>query len=162
MWPNYHAGLVIRSALFRLPVNVKRAVIPRVTFTDPELAAVGLSEEEARKRHGRIRILRWPFAENDRALAERETQGHLKAIVAGSGRILGCAIAGKGAGDLIVPWALAIAKGMKAQDLAGLVFPYPTVSEVSKRAAVEFLRPSRPKSPPAPDHRGDAALRMNG
>jgi pyruvate/2-oxoglutarate dehydrogenase complex dihydrolipoamide dehydrogenase (E3) component len=105
---NDHAGLVIRSALFRLPVRVRPELIPRVTYTDPELAAVGLSE----------------------------------VIVTARGRILGCAIAAPGAGDLIVPWALASAKGLKVQDLAGLVFPYPTLSEVSKRAAVEFLRPS--------------------
>ena len=139
---NYHAGLVIRSALFRLPVRVRPDLIPRVTYTDPELAAVGLSEQEAREKHKEIRVLRWPVAENDRAQAERRTDGHAKAIVTTGGRILGCAIAAPGAGDLIVPWALALAKGLKAQDLAGLVFPYPTLSEVSKRAAVEFLRPS--------------------
>lgn len=139
---NYHAGLVIRSALFRLPVRVRPDLIPRVTYTDPELAAVGLSEHEAREKHKAIRVLRWPVAENDRAQAERRTEGHAKAIVTAGGRILGCAIAAPGAGDLIVPWALALAKGLKAQDLAGLVFPYPTLSEVSKRAAVEFLRPS--------------------
>jgi pyruvate/2-oxoglutarate dehydrogenase complex dihydrolipoamide dehydrogenase (E3) component len=138
---NYHAGLVIRSALFRLPVRVDPAAIPRVTFTDPELAAVGLSEEEARAKHRQIRILRWPVAENDRAQAARATQGHLKALVTGRGKILGCAIAAPHAGELIVPWALAMSKGLKVQDLAGLVFPYPTFSEVTKRAAVEFIRP---------------------
>jgi pyruvate/2-oxoglutarate dehydrogenase complex dihydrolipoamide dehydrogenase (E3) component len=133
---------VIRNALFRLPVKIDNTRIPRVTFTDPELAAVGLSEEEARAGHRAIRILRWPLSENDRAQAERTTRGHLKAIVTPRGRILGCAIAGPQAGDLIVPWALALSKGLKVQDLAGLVFPYPTLSEVTKRAAVEFLRPS--------------------
>jgi pyruvate/2-oxoglutarate dehydrogenase complex dihydrolipoamide dehydrogenase (E3) component len=139
---NYHAGLVIRSALFRLPVRVDPAAIPRVVFTDPELAAVGLTEEEARAKHRHVRILRWPVAENDRAQAERATDGHLKALVTARGKILGCAIAAPHAGELIVPWALAMAKGLKVQDLAGLVFPYPTFSEVTKRAAVEFIRPS--------------------
>ena len=139
---NYHAGLVIRSALFRLPVKVDTIAIPRVTYTDPEIAAVGLTEEEARESRTAFRILRWPVAENDRAQAERRTAGHVKALVAARGKILGCAIAGSQAGDLIVPWALALSKGLKVQDLAGLVFPYPTLSEVTKRAAVEFLRPS--------------------
>ena len=139
---NDHAGLVIRSVLFRLPVRVRPELVPRVTYTDPELAAVGLGEQEARARHRAIRILRWPVAENDRAQAERRTEGHSKATVTARGRILGCTIAAPGAGDLIVPWVLALAKGLKVQDLAGLVFPYPTLSEVSKRAAVEFLRPS--------------------
>jgi pyruvate/2-oxoglutarate dehydrogenase complex dihydrolipoamide dehydrogenase (E3) component len=139
---NHHAGLVIRSALFRLPVKVDASAIPRVTYTDPELASVGLGEEEARAAHRAIRILRWPMAENDRAQAERRTIGHAKAIVTRRGKILGCAIAAPRAGELILPWVLAVAKGMKASDLAGLVFPYPTLSEISKRAAVEHLRPA--------------------
>jgi len=139
---NYHAGLVIRSALFRLPVRVDMSGVARVTYTDPELAVVGLSEDEARARYGAIRILRWPYAENDRAQAERATQGHVKAIVDRRGRIRGCAIAGAHASELIVPWSLALSRGLKVQDLAGLVFPYPTFSEVTKRAAVEFVRPA--------------------
>jgi pyruvate/2-oxoglutarate dehydrogenase complex dihydrolipoamide dehydrogenase (E3) component len=139
---NYHAGLVIRSALFRLPVRVDPRAIPRVVYTDPEVAAVGLTEEEARAAHKRVRILRWPVAENDRAQAERATDGHAKMIVTRRGKILGCAIAAPHAGELITPWTLAMGKGLKVQDLAGVVFPYPTFSEVTKRAAVEFLRPS--------------------
>ncbi len=139
---NYHAGLVIRSAVFRLPVRLDTTALPRVTYTDPELAAVGLSEEEARARHRTIRILRWPYAENDRAQAERRTAGHVKVIVTPRGRILGCAIAGALVDELIVPWVLAVTRRMKVSELAGLVFPYPTFSEVTKRAAVEFLRPS--------------------
>ena len=81
------------------------------------------------------------MAENDRAQAERATEGHVKALVTARGKILGCAIAAPHAGELIVPWALAMSKGLKVQDLAGLVFPYPTFSEVTKRAAVEFIRP---------------------
>jgi pyruvate/2-oxoglutarate dehydrogenase complex dihydrolipoamide dehydrogenase (E3) component len=139
---NYHAGLVIRSALFRLPVKVDNGIIPRATYTDPEVAAVGLTEEEARKSHPGCKVLRWPVAENDRAQAERTVDGHAKVIVAKNGKVLGCAIAAPRAGDLLTPWTLAIAKGLKVQDIAGLVFPYPTLSEVSKRAAVEFLRPA--------------------
>jgi len=139
---NHQAGLVIRSALFRLPVRIDATPIPRVTYTDPELAAVGLSEEEAHARRQPLRILRFPFSENDRARTDRETAGHIKAIVTPRGRILGCAIAGPQAGELILPWALALQKGMRIQDLAGLVVPYPTYSEVTKRAAVDFLRPS--------------------
>jgi pyruvate/2-oxoglutarate dehydrogenase complex dihydrolipoamide dehydrogenase (E3) component len=139
---NYHAGIVIRRALFRLPARVDNTRLPRVTFSDPELASVGLSEEEARARHRAIRVLRWPLAENDRAQAERATDGHLKAIATPSGKILGCAIAAPHAGELIVPWVLAVGKGLKVQDVAGIVFPYPTFSEVTKRAAVEFIRPA--------------------
>ncbi len=77
---NYHAGLVIRNALFRLPVKVNDGLVPRVTFTDPELAQVGLTEADARKRRLAMRVLRWPYHENDRAQAERETAGHIKVI----------------------------------------------------------------------------------
>ncbi|WP_445502317.1 dihydrolipoyl dehydrogenase family protein [Microvirga sp. G4-2] len=139
---NHQAGLVIRNALFRLPSRVGQAPIPRVLYTDPELAAMGLTEAEARERYGAIRILRWSFAENDRARAEGTTGGHVKAIVTPRGTILGCMIAGAHAGELIMPWVLAMAKGLKVSDLAGLVYPYPTFSEVTKSTAVEFLKPS--------------------
>lgn len=137
---NYHAGLVLRSALFRLPVRVQTLAIPRVTYSQPELASVGLSEAEARAR-GAVTLLRWPFAENDRAQAERKTDGFVKLVTDKKGRILGATIVGAGAGELIVPWCMAIQKRMSVKDMAGLVFPYPTLSEVSKRAAVSFYAP---------------------
>ncbi|MBX9909422.1 MAG: FAD-dependent oxidoreductase [Beijerinckiaceae bacterium] len=138
---NYHAGLVLRSALFRLPVKVSTNAIPRVTYCHPELASVGLSEDEARKAAGEIRVLRWPYAENDRAQAERETEGFVKVVTTKKGRILGVTIVGAQAGDMIVPWCMAVQKGFGVKDMAGLVFPYPTFSEVSKRAAVSFYAP---------------------
>ena len=98
---NYHAGLVIRSALFRLPVKVNNDVIPWVTYTEPELAQTGLSEAEARKRGHKIRILRWPYHDNDRAQTERTTHGHIKVITTAKGGILGATIVGAQAGELI-------------------------------------------------------------
>jgi pyruvate/2-oxoglutarate dehydrogenase complex dihydrolipoamide dehydrogenase (E3) component len=138
---NHQAGLVIRNALFRQPVRLGSAPVPRILHTAPELATVGLTEAEARAGSRRIRILRWAFADNDRARAEKAAEGHLKAIVAPGGRILGCSIVGARAGELIMPWVLAMSKGMTVSDLAGLVYPYPTFSEVTKSAAVEFLKP---------------------
>lgn len=139
---NHHAGLVIRNALFRLPARLGRTPIPRVLYTAPEVAAVGLTEAEAKAKHGTIRILRWAFSDNDRARAEKASEGHVKAVVTPRGRILGCSIAGTRAGELIMPWVLAMARGLKVSDLAGLVYPYPTFSEVTKSTAVEFLKPS--------------------
>ncbi|MGP9821433.1 dihydrolipoyl dehydrogenase family protein [Salinarimonas sp. NSM] len=136
-----HASLVVRDALFRIPARLDPAAIPRVTYTDPEIASVGLSEEEAFRRDAKARILRWPVGELDRAKAERRPHGLIKAFVARDGRVLGCAIAAPHAGELIAPWTLALAKGLKARDLAGIVMPYPTYSELTKRAAVEDLRP---------------------
>src|SRR5436305_1124458 len=101
---NYHAGTVIWNALFRLPAKANEETIPWVTFTDPELAHVGLTEAQARARHKTIRVLRWPYDENDRAQAERETRGHIKIITKKNGRILGATIVGAHAGELINTW----------------------------------------------------------
>jgi pyruvate/2-oxoglutarate dehydrogenase complex dihydrolipoamide dehydrogenase (E3) component len=139
---NYHAGLVLRNALFRLPVSVNEDIIPRVTFTDPELAHVGLTEAQARARHSSIRIMRWPFHENDRAQTERETQGHIKLVTTKRGKILGATIVGKGAGELIATWTLAITRGLDVRAMTGMVMPYPTRGEIGKRAAIDFFTPS--------------------
>jgi pyruvate/2-oxoglutarate dehydrogenase complex dihydrolipoamide dehydrogenase (E3) component len=133
---NYHAGLVIRNALFRLPVRVDDLAIPAVTFTDPELAQTGWTEAEA-KRHGfAINVLRWPYHENDRAQAERQTHGHIKAITTRRGRVLGATIVGAHAGELIAPWTLAIRKRLTVRAFAELTVAYPTFAEIGKRAAV--------------------------
>jgi pyruvate/2-oxoglutarate dehydrogenase complex dihydrolipoamide dehydrogenase (E3) component len=137
---NYQAGLVIRHALFRLPVKATDALIPRVTFTDPEIAAVGMSEDEAAHVPS-VRILRWPFAENDRAQAERRTEGFIKVMADRKGRILGVAICGHNAGELLTPWTLAMANKLKVGAMTAVTFPYPTYSEASKRAATAFLLP---------------------
>jgi pyruvate/2-oxoglutarate dehydrogenase complex dihydrolipoamide dehydrogenase (E3) component len=139
---NYHAGLVIRNALFRMPVRVNNAAIPWVTYTEPELAQTGLTEAQARQRGIKIRILRRPFHDNDRAQAERETHGHIKVITNRKGNILGATIVGAQAGELITVWTLAIAQGLKIRALTGIVVPYPTLSEISKRAAIDFFTPS--------------------
>jgi pyruvate/2-oxoglutarate dehydrogenase complex dihydrolipoamide dehydrogenase (E3) component len=138
---NYHAGLVIRNALFRLRVRVNEDLIPRVTFTDPELAHVGLTEGEARRRRISFRVLRWPYHENDRAQAERDTRGHIKVITSASGRILGATIVGPAAGELITTWTLAISQRLSVRALAGIMVPYPTLAEVGKRAAMTYFMP---------------------
>ena len=138
---NYHAGLVIRNALFRLPVRVNKDVIPWVTYTEPELAQTGLTEAEARDRNIKIRILRWPYHDNDRAQTERETHGHIKVIVKRNGKILGATIVGAQAGELITAWTLAIAQGLNIRAFTGIVLPYPTLSEIGKRAAIDFFTP---------------------
>ncbi|MEO1264740.1 MAG: FAD-dependent oxidoreductase [Pseudomonadota bacterium] len=136
---NYHAGLVIRQALFKLPVKVNDGIIPWVTFTDPELAHVGLTEAEARQQKGgNISVLRWPYHENDRAQAELVTSGFVKAITDKKGRILGATIVGHNAGELIQMWSLAISQKMKIKALTDWISPYPTLTEVNKRAAYRF------------------------
>jgi pyruvate/2-oxoglutarate dehydrogenase complex dihydrolipoamide dehydrogenase (E3) component len=138
----HHAGLVVRNAIFRLPVNASKAIIPWVTYTDPELAQVGLQEPEAKARHGAIRVLRWPYHQNDRAQTELETRGHIKVIVSRRGRILGATIVGPQAGELIATWTLAINQGLKIGAMLGLIVPYPTLSEIGKRAALGYYTSS--------------------
>jgi pyruvate/2-oxoglutarate dehydrogenase complex dihydrolipoamide dehydrogenase (E3) component len=137
----YHAGLVIRHALFRLPwTRVDSSTIPWVTYTEPELASVGLTEAEARRVLGdRLRLARWPFHENDRAQAERKTKGLIKVVADSRGRIHGAGIVGPHAGELLLPWCLAITKKLTLRDMASVIVPYPTLSEVSKRAAGSFF-----------------------
>jgi pyruvate/2-oxoglutarate dehydrogenase complex dihydrolipoamide dehydrogenase (E3) component len=138
----YHAGIVIRNALFRLPAKVDYRALPWVTYTDPELAQVGVTEAAARTVASALRILRWRFAENDRAQTERDTAGSVKIVARRDGRILGASILGAGAGDLILPWALAISQKLKIGALANLIVPYPTRGEASKRAAGSFYTPA--------------------
>jgi len=137
----YHAGLVLRSALFRLPVRAGTAHIPRVTYTDPELAQIGPTEAEARALHGaRLEVLRQDYAGNDRAQAERRTEGFVKLMVR-RGRPVGATIVGAAAGELIGQWALAIPAGLKVGAVAGMVAPYPTLGELNKRAAGQYYVP---------------------
>ena len=136
----YEASLFIRGALFRAPAKLDPSIVPWATYTDPELAQAGFSEREAREKHGDgIKVLRWKLAENDRAQTERETDGLVKAITDPRGRVLGAAIAGPHAGDLIQPWCLAISKRLKISALASFVPPYPTLGEASKRAAGSYF-----------------------
>jgi pyruvate/2-oxoglutarate dehydrogenase complex dihydrolipoamide dehydrogenase (E3) component len=134
---NYHAGIVIRRLLFRLPATVHGGIIPWVTFTDPELAWVGLGEQEAR-RQGRIRIYRWPYCENDRAHAERATAGLVKVVTDARGRVKGAGIVGEQAGELIQMWSLAVSQGLDIKAMTHWISPYPTLSEINKRAAFGY------------------------
>ncbi|MBX7249494.1 MAG: FAD-dependent oxidoreductase [Caulobacteraceae bacterium] len=137
-----HAGLVVRRALFAQAVDVEGLVVPRVTYTDPEIAAVGLTEAEARRRHGAaVKVLTAPFTGNDRAVAEADTRGSGKLIVDGRGRILGAALTGRNAGELILPWALALTAKLKLRAFTDVIAPYPTRGEIHKRLASAFYSP---------------------
>lgn len=138
----YHAGLVIRHALFHMPVRVDCSAIPRVTYTDPELAQVGLTESEARARHTGVTVARAQFGQNDRAVIARRTDGFAKLILSRRRRVLGATIVGAHAGELIQPWALAMAQRIKLSALAGMTAAYPTLSEIGKRAAGNHFAPA--------------------
>ena len=137
---SYQAGIVIRRALFHLPAHIDYAALPRVTYTSPELAQAGLTEADARSRGLNVSVLRWPLAENDRAVAEGDTAGVVK-LVAARGRLLGAGILGPHAGEIIGMWALAIAEHTPLSRLANLIVPYPTRAEAGKRAAGIYFAP---------------------
>jgi len=139
---SYQAGIVIRNVLFRLPAKVDYRALPAVTYTEPELAQVGLSEAAAVERFGPdLRILRWPLHENDRGQAERQTHGLIKVLTRRNGRILGAAILAPAAGELIQPWVLALGSGLKIAAFAGMIAPYPTLGEIGKRVASRYYLP---------------------
>ena len=139
----YHAGIVIRNALFKLPAKVSYDALPWVTYTDPEIAQVGLTEARAREVHGdRVTVLTAAFTENDRARTERATEGLVKVVVGPRGKILGASIAGRHAGELLQPWVLAIGQGLKIGAMAKMIAPYPTLGEASKRAAGNYYTPT--------------------
>ncbi len=137
----YHAGVIIRSMLFGLPAKVTDRHIPWATYTDPELAQVGLTEAQAREEHGdALEVVRFEFSGNDRAVAEGSTDGLVKVMIV-KGRPVGASIVGSHAGELIQVWALAIANRLKIGAVAGMVAPYPTRGEANKRVAGAYFTP---------------------
>ncbi len=137
----YHAGIIIRSALFGLPSKAKTAHIPWATYTDPELAQVGLTEAQAREQHGdAVEVARFDYHHNDRAVCERKTKGFIKVMVV-KGRPVGATIVGYQAGELINLWSLALANNLKMGQIAAMVSPYPTVGELNKRVAGAYFSP---------------------
>ena len=130
----YHATIIVRRAIFRLPARLDYAALPRVIHAAPELAQAGMTEAEACDAGMKPRVLRWPMAENDRAIVEQDTAGMVKLVVA-RGRVVGAGILAPHAGEMIGLWALAIAARVRLSVLAGLVLPYPTRAEAGKRAA---------------------------
>lgn len=136
----YHGGLVLRPILFRVGAKVRPEIIPRVTYTDPEIASVGMNEGEARGAAVDHRVLRWDMAENDRAQIERSTTGFIKVVAGKGGKILGATIVGRNAGELIHVWCLAISKELSLRDMTDYVAPYPTTGEIGKRAAVTYFQ----------------------
>lgn len=137
---NYHAGIVLRNILFRLPAKVDYRAVPWVTYTEPEMAHVGLTAEDVKNRSD-IQITEWPYEDNDRAQAENETVGKIKVITDKKARILGVTIVGSKAGELILPWIIAIRGKKTLRTFTDTIVPYPTLSELSKRVAGKFYTP---------------------
>ncbi|MGQ0531704.1 MAG: dihydrolipoyl dehydrogenase family protein [Caulobacteraceae bacterium] len=140
-----HGSLFVRNALFKLsPGRADAPPIPRVIYTEPEYAAVGLSEAEARERWGdQVRVLFVPMHDNDRAQTERDVEGFARIIVRNTGDILGAVIVGAHAGETIATVALAMANKLRIAAFTSSFVPaYPTRAEILKRAAGQFYTES--------------------
>ena len=137
----YHAGVVIRSALFGMRAKASHDHIPRVTFTAPELAQVGPTEEQARAEYGdKLQVVRFKFSGNDRAITDEKPTGLIKVMVHRA-RPVGVSIVGPDAGELIALWSLVMAQNLKMSAVTSMIAPYPTLSEINKRVAGAYYTP---------------------
>jgi pyruvate/2-oxoglutarate dehydrogenase complex dihydrolipoamide dehydrogenase (E3) component len=136
----YQAKLVLRNAVFPFTSKVDYSAVPAVTYTDPEVARVGLTEAEARQRSSRVETYRYEFADLDRAIVDGHDVGFVKVVTTPRGKILGATVVGSGAGELLMPLVLAMKRGMKLRQLSQVMYPYPTMAEGIKRTADSYYR----------------------
>jgi pyruvate/2-oxoglutarate dehydrogenase complex dihydrolipoamide dehydrogenase (E3) component len=135
----YEAGIALTNGILHLPRRAAYDKIGWCTYTDPQVASIGLNEKRAKKEGVQYRVLEERFAENDRALVEGQERGKIKLLVNPAGKFLGCQIVGAGAGELIHEWIIALNGNIKLSTIAGAVHVYPTLSEISKRVAGSFF-----------------------
>jgi pyruvate/2-oxoglutarate dehydrogenase complex dihydrolipoamide dehydrogenase (E3) component len=139
---SYHAGLILREILFKMPAKINYSATPWVTYTEPELAHVGMTLAQAQEKFGdTIQIFETDFKDNDRAQAEAKTLGKIKIITDKKAHVLGVTILGPQAGELLLPWIMIIHQKQTVRALTDVIVPYPTLSELSKRVAGEFYKP---------------------
>lgn len=136
----YTAKIAAQNALLPVKAKTDFRVVPWTTFLDPEVAHVGLNEDEARAQDAECRVFRVPFSELDRAIIEGEARGFLKVVTSGSGRILGAHIIGPGAGEIVHAFVPAVRDGMVLSEFAETIHVYPTLSEIAHRAGNEYYR----------------------
>jgi pyruvate/2-oxoglutarate dehydrogenase complex dihydrolipoamide dehydrogenase (E3) component len=137
----YEAGIVLANAVFRLPRRADYTWLPHCTYCEPELASLGLNEKAAQAAGKECKVIVEEFAANDRALAEGRGEGRLKLLVDSGDKPLGVQVCGAQAGEILGAWVTALGGGVKLSTLAGLVFPYPTLGEITKRVAGDVLAP---------------------
>ena len=132
----HEASILVRRLALGTQAVSQPQLLPSAVYTSPGLAHIGMSESEARAKYaGALRVLRWPFSENDRAISERQQEGFAKILAGPSGRILGATIVGELASELIQTWCLAVSSGLTVAAVAESIAPYPSFSETSIRAA---------------------------
>ena len=137
----YEGGVVVSNAVFRLPRKVDYTWLPWCTYTDPELASIGMNEQAAKEAGIDYSVWTEAFENNDRGLAEGNTAGRLKLILDKKEKPLGVQILGSRAGDLIAEWVAVLNGGVKLSTLASAVHPYPTLGEISKRVTGSVFSP---------------------
>jgi pyruvate/2-oxoglutarate dehydrogenase complex dihydrolipoamide dehydrogenase (E3) component len=125
---------------------VDYSVIPWTTFTDPEVARVGLNEQDARERRVEYEVTRWNLSELDRAITDGTAEGFIKVLtVPGKDKILGVTLVGEHAGDLAAEWVLAMKHGLGLNKILGTIHTYPTLAEANKYVAGEWKRAHAPR-----------------
>ena len=138
----WHASVFVRNALFKSSTRADSLPLPAVTYIEPELAQVGMTESEAREAYGvDVKVAEFHFEENDRAIAERSHEGGAKIVTRKNGEILGASVVGDGAGDIIQIVGFAMSNKQKIKSLTNFISPYPTRAEVVKRAASKWYEP---------------------
>ncbi len=144
----WHASVFVRRAYFKQSVTASSLPLPAVTYVQPEIAQVGLTESSALEKYTNISTSIFPFGENDRAIAEGKTVGEVKLVI-NKGHVIGASVIGEGAGDIVQLIALAMSNKLKVQALTNYISPYPTRAEAVKRAAsahfTDFVFGSRMK-----------------
>jgi dihydrolipoamide dehydrogenase len=133
----YQAGIVISNAIFRYPKKIDYRVVPWVIYSDPELARVGITEQQAKEQGIAVDVLRFPFRDIDRARTEAETTGEMK-LISRRGKILGATILGPHAGELIHEIVLAMQTGLKMSDISATIHAYPTLAQISRRTVNRY------------------------
>jgi pyruvate/2-oxoglutarate dehydrogenase complex dihydrolipoamide dehydrogenase (E3) component len=135
----YEAGVALTNIVLHLPRRADYTKVGWCTYSDPEVASIGLNEKRAKAANIEYRVMEEYFRENDRALAEGESEGKIKLLISPRGKPLGCQIIGAHAGELIHEWAVAIGAGVKLSTMASSIHIYPTLSEISQRAAGRYF-----------------------
>lgn len=136
----YHAGVIIANAIFRVPKKLDYRVVPWVTYTDPELGRVGLTEDEARARGLTVNIMRFDMKDVDRAITDNQTRGLIKLVVH-RGRLVGASILGPHAGELLHELVLAMQAKVPVSKISAAIHAYPTLAQVHRRAVNSFYSP---------------------
>jgi pyruvate/2-oxoglutarate dehydrogenase complex dihydrolipoamide dehydrogenase (E3) component len=137
----YEGGIVVSNAIFHLPRKANYTFLPWCTYTDPELASIGMNEKRAKEAGIEYSVFTEAFRDNDRSLAEGESAGKIKMLLDKDEKPIGVQILGPQAGELLSEWVAILNGKVKLSTLASAVHPYPTLGEINKRVAGTYFSP---------------------